>query len=594
MNEDFKDIDLIPIEKLNDSSISFYVPRYQRGYRWGKTEIELLLKDISDVDSGQKYCLQPVSVSWKEDDKHWELIDGQQRMTTLYVVLTALGFAKNSLYKLTYDTRNSTSDFLEKIQTITNDFLDKEIDEIKGSWSVLVDKEKEIDNIDNFHLFQAYLIVHKWLIKCEDKEIFKRKLLKNTHIIWHPIEITPHGQSAEDFFIKMNAGKIKLTSAELIKALFILQIENLDESWELKSIKKKKLSSEWDHIENELSDDLFWFFINNEENQNYDTRIGKLFDLITGVKSREPLASYLNYANGETPLDWRKVKHLFNRLKEWYDDIEYFHRIGFLINSNFKTIDTILKDTDELKKSQIKEKFDKWICDGLKSKRQKDNEEILSFAIDNLNYEEKPAHCRVVLLLYNILLIEKQFPGQRFPFHFYNDSELKWSLEHVHPQSAKEVESEEDLENVLSDYSYFINDNPEPDAEEDRDLIQKFQQLRDNIDSRKGINAKKELFKNFIEEYKDKFELHSIGNLALLDKNSNSKLSNKSFLYKREDILDLSQGIDSPYIPLGTVNCFLKKTTTLNDNNLQMKYWSPKDMDDYKNHISEMLERYLP
>lgn len=594
MNTDFKDIDLIPIEKLNDSLISFYVPRYQRGYRWGKTEIELLLKDINDVESDQKYCLQPISVTWKENEKHWELIDGQQRMTTLYLLLSALGYEKDQLYMLTYDTRDTTHKFLGEIQSKTNQFLDKDLGEVKENWKELVEREKDIDNIDNFHLFQAFITICKWLEMLENRELFKRKLLENTHIIWHPIEIISHGQSAEDFFIKMNAGKIKLTSAELIKALFILQIENSEESWDMKTIKKKKLSNEWDYIENELSDDLFWFFINNEENENYETRIGKLFDLITGVKSKEPLASYLSYANGETPLNWKKVKHLFNRLKEWYDDIEYFHRIGFLINANFKSIDIILEETENKKKSTIEQMFNDWICNGLKLTRQKDNEQIFSYAIDNLNYEDKPQHCRVILLLYNVLLIEKQFPGQRFPFHFYNDPDLKWSLEHIHPQSAKDLESADDLKSMLDDYSYFIKENTEEQVEEDQELIKNFKKLKRSIGTSNSINEKKELFKNFIEEYKDKFELHSIGNLALLDKNSNSKLSNKSFLSKRQDVMSLSQNSGSPYIPLGTVNCFLKKTTTLNEENLQMKYWSPKDMNDYKEHIQLILKPYLP
>lgn len=62
---------------------SFYIPSYQRGYRWSETEVVRLLDDI--YQNGKKnYCLQPVVVRKKEDQ--YELIDGQQRLTTLYLI----------------------------------------------------------------------------------------------------------------------------------------------------------------------------------------------------------------------------------------------------------------------------------------------------------------------------------------------------------------------------------------------------------------------------------------------------------------------------------------------------------------------------
>ena len=59
----------------------FIIPSYQRGYRWERKQVETLLNDI--MDNGDKpYCLQPVVVR-KRDDGKFELIDGQQRLTTI-------------------------------------------------------------------------------------------------------------------------------------------------------------------------------------------------------------------------------------------------------------------------------------------------------------------------------------------------------------------------------------------------------------------------------------------------------------------------------------------------------------------------------
>ena len=62
---------------------TFFVPSYQRGYRWGKDEVTRLLDDI--YQNGKKnYCLQPIVV--RNNGDSYELIDGQQRLTTLYLI----------------------------------------------------------------------------------------------------------------------------------------------------------------------------------------------------------------------------------------------------------------------------------------------------------------------------------------------------------------------------------------------------------------------------------------------------------------------------------------------------------------------------
>lgn len=61
----------------------FYLPDYQRGYRWTSEEIKLLLDDIYE-SAGKPYCLQPIVV--KKSNERFELIDGQQRLTTIYLI----------------------------------------------------------------------------------------------------------------------------------------------------------------------------------------------------------------------------------------------------------------------------------------------------------------------------------------------------------------------------------------------------------------------------------------------------------------------------------------------------------------------------
>src|SRR3954447_9005794 len=65
-------------------SQQFFVPGYQRGYRWGHDEVSRLLNDIWE-SRNQSYYLQPVVVK-AHPSGDWELVDGQQRLTTLFLI----------------------------------------------------------------------------------------------------------------------------------------------------------------------------------------------------------------------------------------------------------------------------------------------------------------------------------------------------------------------------------------------------------------------------------------------------------------------------------------------------------------------------
>ena len=74
--------------KVGELEGSFFVPDYQRGYRWGKDEVSGCWT-TSRRPAPPDYYLQPIVVK-PMDDGRWELVDGQQRLTTLYLVLRSI------------------------------------------------------------------------------------------------------------------------------------------------------------------------------------------------------------------------------------------------------------------------------------------------------------------------------------------------------------------------------------------------------------------------------------------------------------------------------------------------------------------------
>lgn len=96
---------------------AFHVASYQRGYRWGPEEVKRLLDDVY-TNGNQDYCLQPIVV--KNNGNSYELIDGQQRLTTLYLIYKYMhnasgGFLDEPQFSITYETREKSQEFLTDI-----------------------------------------------------------------------------------------------------------------------------------------------------------------------------------------------------------------------------------------------------------------------------------------------------------------------------------------------------------------------------------------------------------------------------------------------------------------------------------------------
>ena len=151
----------------------FYIPSYQRGYRWEEQQILDLLNDILEFqkkngkDEGEFYCLQPLIITQKENDI-WEVVDGQQRLTTIYILLSYLKDAleilglPNNLFSIEYETR-------EKEDCSSKEFLQ----------NITSTAEINKTNIDFYRMSDAYLIIKKWFEeKKPNKGDFCNVLLK--------------------------------------------------------------------------------------------------------------------------------------------------------------------------------------------------------------------------------------------------------------------------------------------------------------------------------------------------------------------------------------------------------------------------------
>lgn len=431
-NKTFKDFELRPIKGLK--GFDFLVDDYQRGYKWTAQQALDLLNDIDEfsIEDGI-YCLQPLVIKehQKENKTIYELIDGQQRMTTIYMILSFINKVE-PFYTIDYNTRKDSANFLNKIKMLENIDLSIELlentsqleDKINAYWEVFIKNNgnKGYDNVDNYHFYLVYQTIQLWFKNKNSKAVtyFQTKLLVHTHVIWYQINAD---EISERVFKNINSGKIALTNAELIKALFLNNCKD-NANKELTHFKQNEIALEWDRIEYTLQNDEFWYFINEySENDAKATRIDFLFDILKGKtkKEKDVYYSYRKYdqdiKKGE-PLNWQEVKDLFERLQEWFENRTLYHLIGFIISQKFATIPSLISISKGKGKRELEKKMTDIIKNKFKEKEKKDNKYI--YALDNLDYRELYPETLAVLLLFNIETYQTSDSNFKFPFDRFN------------------------------------------------------------------------------------------------------------------------------------------------------------------------------
>jgi hypothetical protein len=315
---------------VGDITDKFLVPAYQRGYRWTEDEVRVLLDDLSGVVD-KDYCLQAVVVK-KLPTGEYELIDGQQRITTLYLVFLYLkkaGLKKpDPPFSIKYATRPESEKFLADL-----------------------DVSRATENIDFFHLANAYKCIEKWFTRLgPNKEqtladdIFGH-LHKRAKVIWYEAssDVTPAA-----LFARLNVGRIPLTNAELVKALFLGKPRTGDDDDD----HQIELGTQWDIIERDLHDPLFWSFLTNRDPDQYPTRIQLLFELLAeGTTTPDRFHTFHYFrkqlATRGAEAVWRDVAARHDLLKDWYEDRDLYHFIGFLIASgSHDELRNLLRDSE--------------------------------------------------------------------------------------------------------------------------------------------------------------------------------------------------------------------------------------------------------
>lgn len=626
-------LSLVSVAELLDGRF-FFIPAYQRGYRWSDDQMLELLDDLYEFAirdknkqggnfAGEFYCLQPVIVQRIISDKKiaeireitgwgdkvspentWEIIDGQQRLTSLYILYRylieediisekKLSKANMELFHLCYETRPETKGFLQKLSsdTLSNENIDFAF--ISNAFNTIGNWLKE----RALHLAARYnrrstsddiLTTLNDLLRTRKEDV--GEATGSAQFIWY--ELAPDSaKNPIDEFISINNGKIRLTDAELIKGL-ILQKRNFIGD---KAAEQMKIALQWEYIENTLHRNDFWNFLSASSDE--DNRIELLFSLRYYLyqkrgkvpKDGDLFRFYFNELLSFPPSrelenavkqEWKEILNIFDTLQEWYEDPVLYNTIGFLIHSGVN-LQTIMSTHRSISPNASKDEFimalDTMIEDKLPSRN-----EVQRGDLENCKYNNKKT-VRNLLLFLNIFRLNKQIvalrkseptfmtPAYKFPFDLYVNQD--WDVEHI--DSA----TKNDLTDIEQKAEWLHQSMVALDMREDEELTkwfeeEKYDQIWERILS-KSTNAGDENLKD------------TIGNLTLLDAQTNRSYHNEIFALKRTKINDAMN--EGRFIPICTQMVFNK---SFRKQHVNLREWSDEDKKLYSEFILGELRQF--
>ena len=641
-------LELLAIPELCNKN--FFIPDYQRGYRWGEIQIRQMLEDIYSFiydknAAGSFYCLQPVVVKKMTPDEvaanklesafdnntWYEVIDGQQRLTTIRIILaleSQIDRFNKMRFNMYYQTRPELGKLFDKLG----------IYEENERFIVKFDNDNDqCNDIDSWHIHNAANKILDWFqngsgyFKPSIQE-FKGGFYENfsntkekdesVQVIWY--ELCDKSDPYE-MFKRLNDKSISLNNAELIRGMFLsdsavykgeeLLLSQFDEDVrpivEKRELARKQshIIEEWDIIEKQLWDDKFWSFIKKEKNSDeYSCRIEYIFDLISKKTSnqKDSLYTYLEFdgmLKSGAVKDlwdlWLKVETYFSLLMAWYNDRYYYHKIGFLTTElGSSVLIEMLSESTNVSKKEFKKTIEGRINSAIHDKK-KPGRKILDYT-----YKDDYNMLKRVLFLYNVETTYKQ-GLEFFPFERYKDYE--WTLEHIHAQNSERID-------------HSIKDKWVEWFDENKKVLERLSSRLPNDENLKLLISFFNNEYNRLINYKDKYTfndvtkvfdlvlkyfndlsaqegtptvMHGISNMALLSGSTNASIGNSVFEVKRQMIMD--DDARGNYIPLCTRKVFLKYYNK-NDKNFTVQqnfYWSDKDRKHYLEDIKEVLKPYI-
>lgn len=566
---------------------TYYIPTYQRGYKWQTEQVEQLLDDIWEafISKEEQYFLQYLTIKELsvENKKVWEVIDGQQRLTTLSILFAALGREDTikdlAAGKITYAIRE---DLLEVY--IREKLQGKE----SMNWTAITEEGEIPDRQDLYYMHNTMRVIRSFLEEKKVKnasEDFYRYLTKNVCLILNVV----NNVSGEEVFENMNSNKKPLTDIELVKALLLtLKAREAKNKTFHEILEQRAIDGiHWDEVSRWINDKKIKHFYGSDEKDGLEI-IMKL--LVSKASGQFPLFNAihkeLKASNSKASLLFDAIKLQKGVLEKWYRDKEVYNLLGFVFFSKIpkkqKTSKIeILKGLENETRSQVISTLRSKRADILRPSHQVTNGKV---SLDHIQHGEHDDNIRNIMLAVNVFFSEDSIKDARFDFYSYTKN--NWDIEHIFPKNPANRKEEERVlyqwdKDILEKLGLF--DNLSGNEDDCKDIISLQTEL-EKLNTQEIVKLNQtqtKVLSTLIDKSKHFKTINGLGNLCLLPDSVNRSIGNKMFYDKREAVVGhIAQG---RFVPKASFGVFSK--TICKDLDKTLEKWTLADIAKYKQEL---------
>ena len=309
-----------------------------------------------------------------------------------------------------------------------------------------------------------------------------------------------------------------------------------------------------------------------------DEKKPKVYDIVE--KKLEEKEGYLESL-------WQRVKDLYSMIVDWYHDHKAYHYIGYLTQMGVKVQSIYALRSEDDTKAQFIDKLRSKISEGEIRKlhySQKDGFYKLSKREKSKElYGGKEV--RSLLLLYNIELCLREGSTERFPFETLQvegEKRIMWDIEHIDSQTPREIQSKKEQNQWLEVTREALGSKIDETLGES---IEKY--IAQELNEQEKFEALREQLQDLAGEKEDNYS-QSIGNLALLDAETNRSYGNSLFIKKRAELQKREQ--QGKFIPQGTKIAFMKYFP---GSRPALDKWSTEDKCAHEAYIYDLVKDYI-
>lgn len=510
---------------LGEEVQKFIIPEYQRPYRWTKNECETLWDDVKGVfgngENIEEYFLGSI-VAFESKKSELEIIDGQQRITTLTLLFRAFYECFSN------DAAKEKQRYLEGFgKCVWEHDLDKGLD-FKNCHlisKVIADRDEKIlkkllsekitiEDIkgNNSNYAKNYIFFYEKLeeFKLKDTllwEKFCKMFLTNRLFIL--LVICDSQESAMTIFNTLNSRGLPLSNADILKGYIYKKVKN-----------KEKFANDWKDIETKIEEsenvkDLDFLFLQymhiiRAENEDTNTTTQGILPFFTKTDKKEYYGALQDWLyKPETMPFISNLADFWISPKEYLSEksSRYISILNLFQNDTWKFFVSYLVwrnkncfNNDTFNKNKFSKEFDKFLPELIKY-----------ITLPFLNNNATTGVVKEIVFKMNVSLYKKEnftignsMPKQKVFFEIINSFDTR-KIKYI-------------LFLYAYIYSKFKEDINASDLEVEHILPKEWQ----NMD-----------VSDFDEESHKKY-VEKIGNKILLDKKSNIKCSNNFFAKKQE------------------------------------------------------------